>query len=68
MSSVGNIRGQLIFRLAGTDLNLGDVLIPLEIKTSMHRSSGDDTPAIGLAVNLAEVRDVIAAILQGGAQ
>ena len=63
---VGSIRGQVILRINGKDLNLGDISVAIDAKVLPRANSGADEVAIGLHADLEQVRSTIAELFRIG--
>lgn len=64
MSAVGEVRGTLRLKIGDSDVNLGEVSIPLVVESPLRRDSGDEPAAIRLVAYLERVRNLVQELMR----
>ncbi len=68
MKTVGHIRGMLVLRIDDSEVNLGEVSIPLAARTVRSVVAGSPEIAVELKADLEKVRGLVQDVLRWPAQ
>lgn len=64
MSAVGHVRGTLRLEIGNSDVNLGEVSIPLVVEAPIRQHSGDEPAAVRLVADLERVRNLVQEVMR----